>query len=105
MLGRFVAARFFRKATMKRYVIEREIPGIGSFDAKQLHTVSQQSMQAIRQLGFEIQWEHSYLTADRSYCIYLANGEAVIRIHAELSGFPANRITEVTQVLDPTWAE
>ena len=90
---------------MKRYVIEREIAGIGKFNAEQLHDASQRSMQAIRELGFEIQWEHSYLTGDKSYCIYLATGEGVIRIHADLSGFPAHRITEVTRVIDPTWAQ
>jgi len=89
---------------MKRYVIERNIPGIGGFGAEQLRAASQKSMDAIRQLGFAIQWEHSYLTADKSYCIYLATDEAVIRRHAELSGFPANRITEVPRIIDPTWA-
>ena len=90
---------------MKRYVIERRIPGIGGFDTEQLHAAAQRSTDAIRQLGFAIQWEHSYLVADMSYCIYLAIDEAVIRKHAELSGFPANRITEVATILDPTWAK
>lgn len=89
---------------MKRYVIERNIPGIGGFDAEQLRAASQRSMNAIRQLGFRIQWEHSYLAADKSFCVYLADDEAVIRKHAELSGFPANRITEVPKIIDPTWA-
>ena len=89
---------------MKRYVIERNIPGIGSFSADQLQAAAQQSMEAIRQLGFEIQWEHSYLTADKSFCIYLANSEDVVRRHAELSGFPANVITETPKIIDPTWA-
>lgn len=88
---------------MKRYVIEREIPGIGGFSAEQLRAASQRSMDAIRQLGFAIQWEHSYLTTDKSFCIYLATDEKVIRKHAELSGFPVNTITEVSGVIDPTW--
>lgn len=90
---------------MKRYVIERNIPGIGGFDEEQLRAASQKSLAAVRQLGFRIQWEHSYLTADKSYCIYLADGEEVILKHAELSGFPANRITLVSEMIDPTWEE
>ena len=90
---------------MKRYVIERNIPGIGKFAGDQLRSASQRSMDAIRQLGFQIQWEHSYVAADQTFCIYLANDEAVIRKHAELSGFPANRITEVPKIIDPTWED
>jgi len=90
---------------MKRFVIERNIPGIGGFDAEQLHAASQRSMDAVRQLGFQIQWEHSYITAEKTFCVYLATDEAVIRKHAELSGFPANVITEAPQIIDPTWAE
>ena len=90
---------------MKRFVIERNIPDIGGFDAEQLHAASQRSMDAVRQLGFQIQWEHSYITAEKTFCVYLATDEAVIRKHAELSGFPANVITEAPQIIDPTWAE
>ena len=90
---------------MKRYVIERNIPGIGSFTADQLRAAARSSMNAIRQLGFRIQWEHSYVTADKTFCVYLADDEAVIREHARLSGFPANQITEIPRIIDPTWAD
>lgn len=90
---------------MKRYVIERNIPGIGSFGAQQLQAASRSSMAAIRQLGFRIQWEHSYIAADKTFCLYLADDEAVIREHARLSGFPANQITEIPKMIDATWAD
>jgi hypothetical protein len=90
---------------MKRYVIERNVPGIGAFDAARFREASQKSLEAIRQLGYKLQWEHSYVGADTSYCIYLATDEDVIRKHAELTGFPASRIVETPRIVDPTWAE
>ncbi|WP_263410926.1 DUF4242 domain-containing protein [Terriglobus tenax] len=89
---------------MKRYVIEREIPGVGSMNEGQLCNASAQSNAALAQLGPDIQWVHSYVAADKTFCIYLAKDEAVIRRHAELSGFPATKITEITTIIDPTTA-
>ena len=87
---------------MKKYIIEREIPKVGTLDEKQLREASAKSNQVLRQLGNDIQWSESFVTADKLYCIYLANDEAVIRKHAELSGFPANKITEIGNIIDPT---
>jgi hypothetical protein len=89
---------------MRRYVIEREVPGIGSLNAQQLQGASAKSCDALRQIGTGVQWIESYVAADKTFCIYLAENEASIRRHAELSGFPANRITEVRTLIDPTTA-
>ena len=86
---------------MKRYVIERNIPGIGSMTADQLQGAAATSNSALGQLAPDVQWQHSYLAGNKSFCIYLAKDEAAIRKHAELSGFPANTITEVMQIIDP----
>jgi hypothetical protein len=84
---------------LKRYVIERNVPGIGSAN----HAAATiQSNTALEKLAPDVQWEHSYVTADMTYCIYLAEDEAAIRKHAELSGFPANKISEVIAIMDPT---
>lgn len=90
---------------MKRYVIEREIPGVGGSDAARCADISRTSNAALSQLAPRVQWEHSYFTADKTFCVYLAEDEAAVRDHAALSGFPANRITEVTCIVDPTTAE
>ncbi len=87
---------------MKRYVIERDIPKVGSFDADQLRQAAAKSCQALRQLGPDIQWLESFIAADKTFCVYLAKDEAIIHRHAELSGFPASKITEVGKVIDPT---
>lgn len=87
---------------MKRYVIEREIPRIGTFESSQLRDASRASCDALAKLAPRVQWEHSYVTADKTFCIYLAEDEAAIRKHAELSGFPANTISVVTSMIDPT---
>jgi len=87
---------------MKKYVIEREIPKVGSLDEKQLQAAAAQSNQALRQIGPDIQWLESFVAADKTFCVYLAKDEATIRRHAELSGFPANKITEVGKTIDPT---
>lgn len=90
---------------MPRYVIEREIPGAGRFSEEQLRGASQTSCNMLRELGPEIQWVHSYVTDDKLYCVYIAPDEEIIREHAERGGFPANRISEVRSVIDPTTAE
>jgi len=87
---------------MPKYVIEREVPGAGSLSAEQLKGISQKSCSVLQKLGPQIQWVHSYVTADRIYCIYIAPSEALIREHAKQGGFPANRISEIKQVIDPT---
>lgn len=90
---------------MPRYLIERDLPGAGSLSGSDLQGVAQKSCDVLRDLGPEIQWVHSYVTEDRIYCVYLAPGEELIREHAERGGFPANRISEVKAVIDPTTAE
>jgi hypothetical protein len=89
---------------MRRFVIEREIPKVGSFEREQLKGAAAKSNEALAQLSPDIQWEHSYVAGDKTFCIYLAKDEAVIRKHAEISGFPANKITEVRKMIDPTTA-
>jgi hypothetical protein len=89
---------------MRRFVIERDIPKVGSFESEQLKGAATKSNAVLAQLSPDIQWEHSYVAGDKTFCIYLAKDEAVIRRHAEISGFPANKITEVRKVIDPTTA-
>jgi len=89
---------------MKKYIIEREIPAVGSFERQQLKEAAAKSNSVLRQLGPDIQWVESYVAADKTFCVYLAKDEAIIRKHAELSGFPANKITEVRKMIDPTTA-
>ena len=90
---------------MPKYVIEREIPGAGKLTAQELQSISQTSCGVLRKLGPQIQWLHSYVTDDKIYCVYIAPSEEVIRQHAEQGGFPANRVSEVKSVIDPTTAE
>ena len=90
---------------MPKYVIEREIPGAGKFSPSELQAISQTSCGVLRKLGPEIQWVQSYVTGDKIYCIYRSPTDALIRQHAELGGFPANRISAVRNVIDPTTAE
>jgi hypothetical protein len=90
---------------MPKYVIERDIPGAGKLTADQLRGVSQKSCDVLNKLGPEIQWIHSYVTADKIYCIYRAPNEAMIREHAKQGGFPANKISEVAGIIEPTTAE
>lgn len=89
---------------MKRYVIEREIPNIGSFAAEQLRDASSTSNDALAQLAPQVQWVSSYVAANKTFCVYLATDEDAIRRHAEISGFPANVITEISSMIDPTTA-
>ena len=90
---------------MPKYVIEREIPGAGAFSAEQLRGVAQKSNEVLTALGPRIQWVHSYVTGDKIYCVYIAPNEELIREHATKGGFPANRISEVKNIFDPTSAE
>jgi len=90
---------------MPKYVIERNIPNAGSLTPEQLQAVSQTSCGVLRTLGPQVQWLHSYVTADKVYCVYIAPDEASIRQHAEMGGFPANQISEVKTIIDPTTAD
>ena len=89
---------------MKRFMIEREIPGIGNFSVTELCGAARASNQAIGSIGNGIQWQHSYVAGDKTFCIYLAESEDTIRRHAELSGIPITKITEVPQIIDPRTA-
>ena len=90
---------------MPKYVIEREIPGVGGSTADALQAVSQTSCSVLRELGPEIQWVQSYVTDNKIYCVYIAPNEELVREHAARGGFPANSIAEVKTVIDPTTAE
>jgi hypothetical protein len=90
---------------MKKFVIEREIPNVGQLGAEQLRATAAKSNEALRELAPDIQWQETFVTADKTFCIYLAKDEAIIRRHAELSGFPATKITEVGKIIDSTTAE
>jgi len=90
---------------MPRYVIERDIPGAGKLSTQELQAISQKSCSVIDKLGPQIQWQHSYVTGDKVYCVYIAPSEALIREHAKQGGFPANRVSEVKTVIDPVTAE
>lgn len=89
---------------MRRYIIERDIPKIGTFVRDQLREAAQTSNAALAQLGADIQWVESFVAGDKTFCVYLARDEAIIRRHAEISGFPATRITEIPRMIDPTTA-
>ena len=90
---------------MPRYVIEREIPGAGNLTAEELHGISQKSCGVIRDLGPSIQWVESFVTTDKIYCIYNAPNKEIIMEHAAKGGFPANRVEEIKNVINPTTAE
>ena len=90
---------------MPKFVIERDIPEVGKMSAEQLQGISQASCGVLRELGSQIQWVHSYVTDDKIYCIYIAPDEETIRRHAQMGGFPANRVSEVRSTIDPTTAE
>ncbi len=90
---------------MPKYIIEREIPGAGTLTPDQLQAISQKSCSVLNELGPQIQWVESYVTDDKVYCVYIAPNEAMIRDHANRGGFPANRISEIRTVIDPTTAE
>ena len=90
---------------MPKYVIEREIPNAGKLSPEDLRNISQQSCSVLRGLGPQIQWVESFVTDDKVYCVYIAPSEDLIREHASQGGFPANRISEIRTVIDPTTAE
>lgn len=90
---------------MPKYVIEREIPNAGSLTPEQLQGISQTSCAVLNKLGPTIQWVQSYVTGDKIYCVYNAPNEAMVREHAAQGGFPANKISRVTSIIDPTTAE
>ena len=89
---------------MPKYVIERELPGAGKLTTSELQAISQKSRGVLRELGTDIQWVHSYVTDDKIYCVYIAPSAEVIREHAQRGGFPADKISEVKSVIDPTTA-
>ena len=92
-------------ASLKRFLVERDIPGIGGMSLVELCGAARASNRAIEQIGMSaIQWQHSYVAGDRTFCIYLAASEEVIRRHAELSGMPVSRIVEIPQIVDPLTA-
>ena len=90
---------------MPKYVIEREIPGAGALSAAELQGISQKSCGVLTNMGPQIQWVQSYVTGDKIYCVYIAPSADMVREHARQGGFPANRIEEVTAIMDPTSAE
>jgi hypothetical protein len=87
---------------LRRYMIERDIPKVGTFERKQLRQAAGKSNEVLRQLGPDIQWVESYVAGDKTFCVYLAKDEGIIRKHAEISGFPATKITEISKTIDPT---
>jgi hypothetical protein len=89
---------------MQKYIIERQIPGAGTLEREQLKEAAARSNAALAQLAPDIQWVESYVADNKTFCVYLAKDEAVIRRHAEISGFPANKITPVKRIIDPTTA-
>ncbi len=89
---------------MRRFIIERDIPKVGSLERDQLREAAAKSARTLADLGTDIQWVQSYVAADKTFCVYLANDEAIIRKHAQQSGFPASKITEIGKVIDPTTA-
>lgn len=90
---------------MPKYVIERELPGAGKLAPQELKAISQKSCGVLQQLGPQIQWLQSYVTDDKIYCVYIAPNAELVRKHAAQGGFPANRVSEVRSVIDPTTAE
>jgi len=86
---------------MKKYIIEREIPNVGSLEPEQLREAAAKSNQALRDLGPDIRWQESFVAADKTFCVYLAKDEAIIHRHAELSGFPASKVTEIGNIIGP----
>jgi hypothetical protein len=89
---------------MHKYVIEREIPGAGTLTSADLQSISQKSCGVLKEMGPQVQWVESYVTDDKIYCVYIAANEELVREHAKRGGFPANRISQVRTVIDPTTA-
>jgi hypothetical protein len=93
-----------REDVMRKFVIERSIPKVGTLERDQLREAAAKSNQVLRELGPDIQWLESFVAEDKTFCIYLAKDEAIIHRHAELSGFPATKITEISKMIDPSTA-
>lgn len=89
---------------MRMFIIERDIPKVGTFERQQLREAAEKSNSVLRQLAPDIQWQQSYVAGDKTFCVYLAKNQGVIRKHAEISGFPATKITEIKRTIDPTTA-
>ena len=89
---------------MKKYIIEREIPKVGSMERDQLREAAAKSNQVLQQLGPNIQWVESFIAADKMFCVYLAEDEAIVHRHAQISGFPATKVSEISKIIDPTTA-
>jgi hypothetical protein len=90
---------------MRKFIIEREIPKVGTFEREQLREAAKTSNAALAKLGTDIQWVQSYVADNKTFCVYLAKDEAIIHRHAEISGFPATKITEIKRVIDPSTAQ
>lgn len=90
---------------MPKFVIERDFPGVGNLSDAEVQKISRKSVEVLKALGPEIQWLQSYVTGDKIYCVYLAPDEATVREHAKRAGFPANRVSAVRRLIDPTTAE
>ena len=90
---------------MPKYVIERDIPGAGKLSQEQLKGISQTSCKVLQNLGPEINWVHSYVTQDKIYCVYIAPNKEMVMEHAKQGGFPANSVSEVSTIIDPTTSE
>ena len=90
---------------MPKFVIERDIPGAGKLAPSDLQAISKKSCSVLQAMGPQIQWVQSYVTGDKIYCVYIAPNEAAVREHAKRGGFPANRVSQVTTVIDPTTSE
>jgi hypothetical protein len=89
---------------LRKFIIERDIPEVGTFEREQLRAAAAKSNEVLRQLGPDIQWIESYVAGNKTFCVYLAKDEGIIKKHAEISGFPATKITEVRKMIDPTTA-
>lgn len=90
---------------MPKYLIEREVPGVGKLSASELQALCRKSVGVLRQLGPDIQWMESYIVGDKIYCVYLAPDEEMVREHGRLGGFPCNRVSEIRRIIDPATAE
>jgi hypothetical protein len=94
-----------KESAMPKYIIERDIPGAGKLSSQELKAISQKSCGVLSEMGPRIRWLQSYVTGDKVYCVYIAPDEEMVREHARQGGFPANRVSEVVAVMDPTTAE
>jgi len=90
---------------MRKFIIERDIPAVGTLERDQLREAAAKSNEVLHQLGPDIQWAHSYVAGDKTFCVYYASDETMIHKHAELSGFPATKVTEIGKMIDPSTAK